>query len=98
MSWYIVKMDRTDKHPWYVYMIRCKRGSLYTGITKDVARRFAEHQIQGKKCAKYLKGKAPLALVYSAEVGCRREALRVEAHVKNQPKADKEMLVRKYLS
>jgi hypothetical protein len=44
-------------------MIRCADNSLYTGITIDLDRRFAEHQSQGKKCAKYLKGKSPLGSI-----------------------------------
>lgn len=43
---------------WFLYMIRCKFGTLHTGGTTDINRRFSEHQSQGKKCAKYLKGRA----------------------------------------
>ncbi|MCP4054868.1 MAG: GIY-YIG nuclease family protein, partial [Mesoflavibacter sp.] len=46
------------------YIIRCNDSTLYTGITLDVARRYKEHQGQGRRCAKYLKGKLPLELVY----------------------------------
>ena len=38
---------------YYVYMLRCGDGSLYTGITTDPVRRFAEHQGQGGRGAKY---------------------------------------------
>lgn len=74
-------------------MIRCKDGSLYTGITKDIARRFAEHQGQGNKCAKYLRGKGPLELVYCEEAGDRQQALRVEMDIKSQTKATKEKMI-----
>ncbi len=87
-------MHGENKHSWYIYMIRCKNGSLYTGITKDVARRVSEHQIQGNKCAKYLKGKGPLELVYSEEVGDRQKALRAEVYVKSQNKTNKERMIR----
>ena len=43
---------------WYLYMVRCRDGNLYTGIATDVARRFADHQ--ANKGAKYLRGKGRL--------------------------------------
>ena len=46
---------------WYLYLIRIHNGSLYTGITTDVDRRFAEHVAGGKKAAKYFRGKGPRA-------------------------------------
>lgn len=86
-------MHEEKKKSWSVYMIRSKDGSLYTGITKDLARRFSEHQSQGNKCAKYLKGKVPLKLVYSENVENRQDALKREAHIKNQSKKDKEKMI-----
>ena len=85
---------------WYLYLIRCRDGSLYTGITTDVARRFAEHRGQGVGGAKYLKGRGPLELVVRRRVGGRSLALRVERKVKKLPKSRKEMLIkdRKYLA
>ena len=84
---------------WYLYLIRCRDGSLYTGITTDVARRFAEHRGKGAGGAKYLKGRGPLELVLRRKVGSRSLALRVEQKVKKLPKARKEKLIkgRKYL-
>ena len=79
---------------WYVYIIRCGDASLYTGITTDVDRRFEEHASQGKLGAKYLRGKGPLALVFTAEAGTRAQASRLEARLKRLTKADKERLVR----
>lgn len=76
---------------WYVYLIRCKDGSLYTGISTDVARRLDEH-ISGKG-AKYLRGRAPLNLVYQQAIGSRSEALIAEAAIKKLSKADKEVLI-----
>jgi putative endonuclease len=88
-------MTKTNKQSWRVYMIRCKNGSVYTGITNDLARRFAEHQGQGDKCAKYLKGKGPLALVYSENVEDKQSALKKEAYIKRQSKADKEKMIKR---
>jgi putative endonuclease len=79
---------------WYLYLIKCRDGSLYTGITTDVARRFAEHRGQGAGGAKYLKGRGPLELVLRKKVGGRSLALRVEQKVKKLPKARKEKLLK----
>jgi putative endonuclease len=78
---------------WSLYMIRCADQSLYTGITTDLDRRFAAHQSQGPKCAKYLRGKAPLKLVFTTVVGTKSEASRLELKVKKCSKRVKEQLV-----
>ncbi|MDQ1271447.1 MAG: putative endonuclease [Planctomycetota bacterium] len=78
---------------WFLYLIRCKHGRLYTGITTDVERRFAEHIGSDKKRAKCLRGKAPLTLVMKKKIGSRSMALQIEARVKKLPKIKKEMFV-----
>ena len=78
---------------WFLYLIRCKDGTLYTGITTDVERRFVEHQGNDRKGAKYLRGRAPLALAFKTEIGNRSLASKVELKVKRMTKAEKEMLV-----
>ena len=83
---------------WHLYLIRTKLGHLYTGITKDVQRRFKEHQEGGVKAAKALKGKRPLKLVYQEEIGSHSLALKTEAAVKKWPKEKKESLVKKKIS
>ena len=75
-------------------MIRCKLDKLYTGITTDVDRRFAEHAGNGKKCAKSLRGKSPLTLVMKKKVGSKGKALKLEAKIKKLPKTEKELLVK----
>jgi len=76
---------------WYLYLIRCKGGQLYTGISTDVARRFSAHQLG--KGAKFLRGKAPLSLVFQQKIGSRSEALKTEALVKKLARADKESII-----
>ncbi|MBF8277185.1 MAG: hypothetical protein HW390_2258 [Candidatus Brocadiaceae bacterium] len=78
---------------WFLYVIRCKLGKLYTGITTDVDRRFAEHAGNGKKGAKSLRGKSPLILVMKKKVGSKGKALKLEAKIKKLPKIEKELLV-----
>jgi len=79
---------------WHLYLIRCNEGSLYTGITTNVARRFAEHQGNGDTKAKYLRGREPLVLVFQKNIGSRSLALGVEGKVKKLSKARKEELIR----
>ena len=74
-------------------MIRCRDNSLYTGISKDVARRFTEHADQAKRCARYLRGRGPLKLVYETDAGSRAKALKMERRIKKMSKVDKEKLV-----
>ena len=78
---------------WHLYLVRTREGSLYTGIATDVARRFAEHQAGSDRGARYLRGRAPLQLVFKMEIGNRSLALRTERRVKNLPKAKKEQIV-----
>jgi DNA-3-methyladenine glycosylase I len=79
---------------WYVYMIRCADNSLYTGITNDIARRFNEHQSQSTKCAKYLRGKAPLKLVFQLGAESKSAALQLEAKFKSLSKLEKELVIK----
>ena len=79
---------------WYLYIVRCREGTLYTGIATDVARRFAEHQDNSTKAAKYLRGRGPLELVCEKAVGTnKRVALSVEYQMKNLPKSRKEAVL-----
>ena len=65
---------------WYVYMLRCGDGSLYTGITDDVQKRLAVHR--SGKGAKYTRGRGPLELVYTEEHPDKSAALRRETAIK----------------
>jgi len=71
-----------------VYLVRCRDGSLYTGIAIDVARRISEHE-DGAKGAKYLRGRGPLELVYQQEIGDRSLASKIESRVKRLSKVEK---------
>ncbi|RLL51742.1 GIY-YIG nuclease family protein [Mariprofundus sp. EBB-1] len=76
---------------WFLYMVRCHSGQLYTGITTDVARRFAAHE--AGKGAKFLRGKGPLALQFQMQVGSHSEALKKEVQIKKLSKAAKEQFI-----
>lgn len=75
-----------------LYIVRCADGSLYTGIATDVARRLAEHE-SGPQGAKFLRGKGPLEVVFSAVVGDRAMASRLEYRVKRLSRAQKVELI-----
>ncbi len=77
---------------WYLYVVRCNDGSLYTGISTDVERRFAAHA--ANRGARRLRGRGPLELVFSRALGDRSFASRVEHRVKQLNRLDKERLIR----
>ena len=72
---------------WIVYMLECADTSLYTGITKNLDRRLAEHA--AGKGAKYTKGRGPFRLVYRETCQGRAEASRRETAIKLLSRAKK---------
>jgi putative endonuclease len=92
-STYHEAFSMSSEAQWFVYMLRTRRGSLYTGITTDPMRRFAQHS-DGKGGAKSLRGKGPLQLVWQCAELDRSSASRLEARLKRLPKAHKERIVR----
>lgn len=77
---------------WYLYILRCGDGSLYTGITTDVSARFEAHQ-KGKG-AKYTRGRGPLELVYTEKCENHSQTLKREIAVKTLQREEKEKLIR----
>lgn len=78
---------------WWVYMLRCADGTLYTGIARDLARRLAAHR-RGT-ASKYTRVRRPVRLVFSEPWPDRGAALRREAALKRLPRAEKQRLVRR---
>ena len=76
---------------WYVYILECSDGTLYTGATNDVARRLDAHN--AGKGAKYTKGRGPLRLVYTEECISCSHALRREHAVKKMTRSEKKHLI-----
>jgi len=72
---------------WYLYLIECDDGSLYTGITTDVERRYAQH-VAGKG-ARYTRMKKPVRLVGFRECGSKSDALKAEHSLKRLSPAEK---------
>ena len=78
---------------WFVYIVRCVDGSLYTGSTTDVERRLAEHNGERAGGAKYTRVRQPVALVYRETLESRSAAAKREFEIKQMDKARKERLV-----
>lgn len=78
---------------WYLYILRCGYGTLYTGITTDVEKRLEAHR--SGKGAKYTRGRSPLELIYREKCGSHSDALKRELTVKKLSREQKEMLLRK---
>ncbi|MAL17103.1 MAG: hypothetical protein CL670_06105 [Balneola sp.] len=76
---------------WFVYIIRCMDGSLYTGCTNHVIRRWNQHK-KGKG-ARYLRAHIPKSLVYVEELANRSKACKREYQIKQYPKKEKEELI-----
>ncbi len=74
-----------------LYILRCKDGTLYTGITDDLPRRLAAHR--AGKGAKYTRGRAPLELAYCESCPDKSAALRRERAVKGLTRAKKLALI-----
>jgi len=79
------------KGKWYLYILRCADLSLYTGITKDLARRFRMHA-EGK-AARYTRTRLPVKMVYQEVCRTRTAALTRECLVKAFPRAKKLALI-----
>jgi putative endonuclease len=76
--------------PWFLYLIECVDGSIYTGITVDVAARYAAH-LNGKG-ARYTRSHPPLRLLGSQTYADRSAASRAEYQVKRLSPAEKRAL------
>ena len=71
----------------YVYLLRCKDGSLYCGWTVDVAKRVAAHA--SGRASRYTSARRPVALAAAWEVPTRTDARRLEARVKRLTRPEK---------
>lgn len=75
---------------WVVYMLECKDGSLYTGITDNLPKRLQAHRMG--RGAKYTKGRAPLTLRYLEDCEDHSQALRREIAIKKLTRQEKLIL------
>ena len=77
--------------PWYVYLLECSDGTLYTGCTPDLDRRISAHN--AGRGAKYTRARRPVLLVYHEALPNRSAALRREAEIKSLTRAEKRLLI-----
>ena len=77
---------------WFVYMLRCADGSLYTGIAKDVKRRCQQHN--DGKASRYTRSRLPTKLVWHEAQPSRGSALKREAAIKAMTRRAKLAMIR----
>lgn len=77
--------------PWVLYILECRDGSLYTGVTTDLDRRLTQHQ--AGTAARYTRTRRPVRVVYHEPCPDRSAALRRECAVKRLPRAAKLALI-----
>lgn len=78
--------------PYFVYIVRCSDGTLYTGITTDLERRIDEHN-SSPKGAKYTRNRRPVTLEYSERCSDKSSASKREYTIKRLTKIEKEELI-----
>ena len=76
---------------WFVYILRCRDGSLYTGIAKDVDRRLGQHN--AGTASRYTRSRLPVSLEYQEEHPTQSTALKREAAIKAMSRQEKELLM-----
>jgi len=84
--------DNRRRQDWFVYILRCADGSLYTGVTTDPARRLKEHNSTAKG-ARYTRSRRPVRLVHAERAASRSAACCREYQLKRLSKTDKEHLI-----
>lgn len=80
---------------WFLYIVQCQDGSLYTGITTDLTRRLFEHNNDDRRGAKSTKYKRPVKLVYSQKYDTQSDARKREVAIKNWKREYKLKLINK---
>ena len=86
-------MGTTTQHDWLIYILECRDGSLYCGITNNLEKRLKQHNGEIKGGAKYTRSHRPCKLVYKEESASRSEAAQREAIIKNMSKEEKQELI-----
>ena len=88
-----MKIEKTSKY--YVYMLRCADGTIYSGYTTDPWRRTAAHN--SGRGAKYTRSRLPVELVFIEDHPTKSEALKREAELKKLARAEKMLLIEQFL-
>ena len=88
----MAKKEDSSDNTWFVYILRCDDGSLYTGITNDLSRRCDQHN--AGTASRYTRSRLPVALVYQEAQGNRSVATKREFEIKALSRKQKESLIR----
>lgn len=87
----MLEKGESSSEPWHLYILLCADGSFYTGVTKDIERRLAQHN--AGKGARYTRTRTPVLLAYQETCESRSQALVRECNVKALSRKEKENLV-----
>ena len=82
---------RQPKPGWIVYLLRCRDGSLYTGITNDLSKRLKVHA--AGKASRYTRSRLPVSLAYTEPQPSKSRALKREAAIKKLSRRQKDILI-----
>ena len=86
-----IRVDKLDSTFWFVYIVECSDGTLYTGISTDVSKRVSTHNLG--KGAKYTKTRLPVALKWVSEAYDRSDASKLEYKTKKLTRKQKLELI-----
>ena len=86
-------MPMSSGKTYFVYILECADGTLYTGIADDVSRRVREHNGEGRVGAKYTRTRQPVVLRYQEECEDRSAALKREYALKQLSRSNKLELI-----
>ncbi len=87
----VLRLKKQLAERWFVYILRCSDGSLYTGITNDLSRRCEQHN--NGTASRYTRSRLPVELVYQEAQDSRSRALKRELAIKAMTRKAKEALI-----
>ena len=86
-------MDLSNQNNWLIYILKCRDGSLYCGITNNLEKRLKQHKGELKGGAKYTRSHWPCKLVYKEKSASRSEALQREIVIKKMSRDEKQAFI-----
>ena len=95
-EWFMSNSIRKSNSNWYVYIVECADGTLYTGVTTNLKRRINEHNYSIHKGSKYTRSRRPVRLVDAVGVDTRSEASRLEYKIKAKKRSEKIKYLKNY--
>jgi predicted GIY-YIG superfamily endonuclease len=90
----LMSPGKANSRRWYVYILKCRDGTLYTGITNDLSRRAAEHN--SGTASRYTRSRRPVQIIYKEPCSNRSAALKKEYAVKSLTRKEKEDYIERH--